>query len=230
MLNEFIKLKFETPIKDIIQLDNVKLKTCEILLLLSIIFDYSTIEGYEKYIIYMVLPIYAFGFFLRDIYYLTSFNFNQKVFLEQLTSEKMYNFLNNDRTLNSIIVQVAKELVYTKIVMNKNIDADKLTYELNDNLDLLNLPSLKYKSFLEIMDELEVLIQSDANDPQRRHLYDNFKLNNDYKQVFQFILDEHIKATNVKSRDKVLSPSLFGSCLPCIFKLIDLPESEEKEH
>ena len=224
MLNEFIKLKFETPIKDIIQLDNVKLKTCEILLLLSIIFDYSTIEGYEKYIIYMVLPIYAFGFFLRDIYYLTSFNFNQKVFLEQLTSEKMYNFLNNDRTLNSIIVQVAKELVYTKIVMNKNIDADKLTYELNDNLDLLNLPSLKYKSFLEIMDELEVLIQSDANDPQRRHLYDNFKLNNDYKQVFQFILDEHIKATNEKSCDKVLSPSLFGSCLPCIFKFIDLPE------
>ena len=172
----------------------------------------------------MVLPIYAFGFFLREIYYLTSFNFNQKVFLEQLTSEKMYNFLNNDRTLNSIIVQVAKELVYTKIVMNKNIDADKLTYELNDNLDLLNLPSLKYKSFLEIMDELEVLIQSDANDPQRRHLYDNFKLNNDYKQVFQFILDEHIKATNEKSCDKVLSPSLFGSCLPCIFKFIDLPE------
>ena len=62
-LKEFITTKFNIPIKDLIQLDNVKLKTCEILLLLSILFEYKDLEGYEKYIIYMVLPIYAFGFF-----------------------------------------------------------------------------------------------------------------------------------------------------------------------
>ena len=108
--------------------------------------------------------------------------------------------------------------------MNKDIDADKLTYELNDNLDLLNLPSLKGKAFLEIMDELDILIEADSTNDQRKHLYENFKLNNDYKKVFQFILDEHIEATNKKTCDDILSPSLFGSCLPNIFKFINLPE------
>ena len=204
MLKEFITLKFDFPIKDIIQLDNVKLKTCEILLLLTILFEYKDIEGYEKYIIYMILPIYAFGFFLRNIYFFTSFKFNQKVFLDHLNSEEMYQFLKEDKSLNDIIVQVAKELVYTKVVMNKDIDADKLTYQLNDNLDLLNLPSLKDKTFLEIMDELDILIEA--------------------KKVFQFILDEHIDASNKKTCDEILSPSLFGSCLPAIFKFIELPE------
>ena len=224
MIQEFKTLKFEFPIKDIIQLDNVKLKTCEILLLLSILFEYKDIEGYEKYIIYMVLPIYAFGFFLRNVYFYTSFKFDQEVFLEYLKSEKMYQFLKEDETLNDIIVQVAKELVYTKVVMNKNIDADKLTYELDDNLDLLNLPSLKDKTFLEIMDELEILIESDSTNEQRKHLYENFKLNNDYKKMFQFILDEHILATNRKTCDAILAPSLFGSCIPTKFKFIELPE------
>ena len=224
MLKEFITLKFDIPIKDIIQLDNVKIKTCEILLLLTILFEYKDIEGYEKYIIYMVLPIYAFGFFLRNIYFLTSFKFNQKVFLDHLNSEEMYQFLKEDKSLNDIIVQVAKELVYTKVVMNKDIDADKLTYQLNDNLDLLNLPSLKDKTFLEIMDELDILIEADSNNDQMKNIYENFKLNNDYKKVFQFILDEHIDASNKKTCDEILSPSLFGSCLPAIFKFIELPE------
>ena len=223
-LKEFITTKFNIPIKDLIQLDNVKLKTCEILLILSILFEYKYIEGYEKYIIYIVLPIYAFGFFLRNIYYLTSFNFNQKVFLEHLNSEELFKFLKEDKTLNNIIVQVAKQLVYTKIVMNNDIDADKLTYELNDNLDLINLPSFKNKTFLEIMAELEILIEADSNNATKKHLYENFKLNHDYKKVLQIILDEHIEATNKKTCDEVLSPSLFGSCLPTIFKFIELPE------
>ena len=224
ILQEFITFKFETPIKDIIQLDNVKLKTCEILLLLSIFFDYENIEGYEKYILYMVIPIYAFGFFLRNIYFMTSFYFDQKIFLEHLNSEELYKFLKEDNTLNNIIIQVAKELVFTKVIMNKNIDADKLSYELNDNLDLLNLSSLKNKTLLETLDELDKLIQADSTNEKMKHLYEQFKLNNDYKKIFQFILEEHIEATKQEQCDKVLSPSLFGSCLPTKFKFIDLPE------
>ena len=80
VIREFITFKFQDPIQDIIQLDNAKLKTCEILFLFTILFDYEEIEGYEKYIIYMVLPIYAFGFFLKNIYFMTSFYFEQKIF------------------------------------------------------------------------------------------------------------------------------------------------------
>ena len=224
VIREFITFKFQDPIQDIIQLDNAKLKTCEILFLFTILFDYEEIEGYEKYIIYMVLPIYAFGFFLKNIYFMTSFYFEQKIFLEHLNTEELYKFLNEDNTLNNIIVQVVKELTYTKIIMNKDIDADKLSFELNDNLDLLKLPSLKNKKILEILDELDKLIEVDKSNEKMKLLYENLKVNNDYKQLFQIMLDEHIQASKDITCHKVLSPSLFGSCLPAIFKFIDLPE------
>ena len=224
MIKEFSICKFDNPIKDIIQFDNVKLKTCEILFLLSILFNFEQIDGYEKYILYMVLPIYAFGFFLREIYYKTSFYFLKEKFLVLLDSQKLYQYLKEDNaTLNNIIVQVVKELVYNKVVMNTDIDVDKLSLELNDNLDFLNLSSLKGKTFLEIMEILHKSIEEDK-DSELKFLYDNLKINNDYKQVFEIILNEHIEATNNSTCDKVLSPSLFGSCLPCIFKFIDLPE------
>ena len=38
------------------------------------------------------------------------------------------------------------------------------------------------------------------------------------------MLNEHIIATQSQICDKVLSPALFGSCLPTIFHFIDLPE------
>ena len=179
VIREFITFKFQDPIQDIIQLDNAKLKSCEILFLFTILFDYEEIEGYEKYIIYMVLPIYAFGFFLKNIYFMTSFYFEQKIFLEYLNTEELYKFLNEDNTLNNIIVQVVKELAYTKIIMNKDIDADKLSFELNDNLDLLNLPSLKNKKILEILDELDKLIEVDKSNEKMKLLYENLKVNND---------------------------------------------------
>ena len=224
MLKEFITFKFDFEIEAIIQLDNVKLRTCEMCLLFSFFFNYDEIEGYEKYIMYMVMPIYAFGFFLKSIYFLTSFGFNKEEFLKHLNSEELYKFLNEDKTLNLIITQVAKELAYTKIIMNKNIDIDKLSLELNDNLDLLNLPSLKNKSLLEILDELDKLIEADATNDKNKHLYQYLKPNNNYKEVFDLILNSHIVASKNEKCDKVLSPSLFGSCLPCIFKFIDLPE------
>ena len=171
-----------------------------------------------------MIPIYAFGFFLRNIYFMTSFYFDQKIFLEHLNSEELYKFLKGDNKLNNIIIQIVKQLVYTKIIMNKNIDADKLTYELNDNLDLLHLSSLKNKTLLETLDELDILIEADSTNDKMKHLYQNFKLNNDYKKIFQLILEEHIEATNQEKCDKVLSPSLFGSCLPVKFRFIDLPE------
>ena len=224
MVKELKTYTFEYSIDYLIQLDNAKLRTSEMLMLMTFFFEYEEIEGYEKYIIYSILPFYAFGFFLKSIYFLTSFRFNKSIFLNHLNSEEMYKFLKEDTSLNLIIAQVAKQCAYTKIIMNKNIDANKLTMNLDNNLDLLNLSSLKGKSLLEILDELEKLIEADANDEKKRHLYDNLKSELDYKGIFQKILDEHIDAANKEKCDEILSPSLFGSCIPCIFNFIDLPE------
>jgi hypothetical protein len=69
ILQGFITFNFETPIKDIIQYDNARLKTCEILFLLSIFFDYENIEGYEKYILYMMIPICLWILFKEYLLY-----------------------------------------------------------------------------------------------------------------------------------------------------------------
>ena len=224
MVKELKTYTFEYSIDYLIQLDNAKLRTSEMLMLMTFFFEYEEIEGYEKYIIYSILPFYAFGFFLKSIYFLTSFRFNKSIFLNHLNSEEMYKFLKEETSLNLIIAQVAKQCAYTKIIMNKNIDANKITMDLDNNLDLLNLSSLKGKSLLEILEELEKLIEADANDEKKRHLYDNLKSELDYKGIFQKILDEHIDAANKEKCDEILSPSLFGSCIPCIFNFIDLPE------
>ena len=95
------------------------------------------------------------GFFFRNIYYGTTFTFDQKIFLEHLKSEELYKFLEDENILlNDILVQVCKQLLFTKIIMNKNIDINNMSLELNDNLDFLNLSNLKNKTFLQCMEEL----------------------------------------------------------------------------
>ena len=222
-LNEMLTYKFSSPIQTILQLDSVRLRTFELLLALSLFFDYEQIEGYEKYIMHQVLPIYAFGFFFKNIYFKTSFLFRQQYFLEHLKSEEMYQFLNQEASLNLILNQVVEELVYTKIIMNKNINANNLSLKLDDNLDLLNLPSLKGKTLLQVLDELDKLIELDSTNEKMKFIYDNFKSKYNYKELFQIILDDIIESTNKKQCDDILSPSLLGSCLPNKFTFIELP-------
>ena len=224
MIKDFRNLQFDISVDALIQLDNIKLRTCEMLLLFSILFEYNEVEGYEKYILYMVLPIYSFGFFFRNIYYGTSFLFSQKEFLLHLKSEELYKFLEEDTTLNNILVQVCKQLLFTKIIMNKDSDINKLSLELNDNLDFLNLSNLKDKTFLQSLEELDKLIEADPTDEKKQILYDYLKPVNNYKEAFQKILDIHIEAANANKCDEILSPSLFGSCLPIKFSFIELPE------
>ena len=225
-IKELKTLKFDVDLTKIIQWDEINLKTCNLLFLFSILFEYNEIEGYEKYILYMVLPIYAFGFFLRNIYYKTSFLFNQKEFLEHLKSEELYKFLEEETTLDSIIIQVTKQLLCTKLLMNKdmNININNLSFELSDNLDLLNLSNLKNKTFLQFLDELDILIEADSTNEKMKPLYENLKPIQTYKKAFQKILEYHIDSALISKIAKVLDLSLFGSCLPIKYSFIDLPE------
>ena len=224
LLNEFRTYKFDTSVQKIVQSEYMKLMTCEILSLLTLFFDYEQIEGYEKYILYMVLPLYAFGFYFRELYFKKSFGFEPEYFLEHLNSEEMYKFLNEETSFDLILIQVVEQLSYTKIIMNKNIDVNKLSLKLEDNLDLLNLSNLKGKTLLQTLDELEKLIEIDSTNEKMRLIYENFKPQYNYKEMFKIILDEHIETTKKNKCDKVLSPALFGSCLPKKFTFVDLPE------
>ena len=224
LIKELKSLKPDILIHPLIQLNKIKTCSSELLLLLSILFDYNHIEGYEKYLLYLLLPIYSFGFFLKNIYFKNHFVFYKKEFLEHLNSEEMYKFFKEDISLNLILTKLIKELVYNKSIMIANVDENKLSMKYEDNLDYLNLQSLKGKNILEILDELSILIEADANNKKMQPLYNNLKSDFNYKEIFQKILNIHIQEAINDKLEIILHPSLFGSCLPNIFKFIDLPE------
>ena len=223
-IKKFKSLTSDVPFHSLIQLNKIKLAASELLLVLIILFEYNQIEGYEKYIIYMLLPIYSFCFFLKNIYFKSHFAFDKKEFLENLNSEKMYKFFKEDTSLNLALTQLIKQLALIKAMMAKNIEETKCSMEIDDNLDYLNLSSLKGKNILEILDELDILIKADANNKQKLHLYNNLKTDCNYREIFQKILNVHIKEASKETLEKYIPPLLFGFCLPIKFKFIELPE------
>ena len=136
----------------------------------------------------------------------------------------MYKFFKEDTSLNLSLTQLIKQLALIKAIMAKNIEENKFSMELDDNLDYLNLSSLKGKNILEILDELDILINADANNKQKLHLYNNLKTDFNYREIFQKILNAHIHEASNEALEKLLPPSLFDFCLPIKFKFIELPE------
>ena len=225
LIKEFVNLSFKASLETSEIENNHLYHIYEIIFLITCFFDYEEIEGYEKYILYMALPIFAFGFYLKNLYIQNSFIFSKEKFLEHLNIEELYKFLKEDDSLNLIIIHLVKELLINKIIISKGIDIDKLSLELNDNLDLLNLSSLKNKTLLETLDELGKLIEVDSTNEKMKHIYENFKTKNNYEEVLKKVLNDYIEKTKNGECCEQLGPHLFIACIPNIYKFIDLPET-----
>ena len=222
-LEELKNLKFDMSLNEILNNDRLKIKLCQIIFLICLLFDYEEIEGYEKFIIYMSLPIYGFGFFYKDIYFKNTFTFFKDKFLLELKEEKLYEFFKTGKYIERVFPHVIKLLLITKLLMRNDIDCDKVTLELNGMLDLLNLSELKNKSFLDILENLEKSFVNISNEKDKK-IWEIFNPKLNYIDSLKLILNEMIKVAEESKCDKVLSPSLFGSCLPIIYNFIDLPE------
>ena len=223
-LEELKTLEFDRSLEELINNDSLRLKLCYLFMLSAILFDYEEIEGYEKYIIYYSLPIFGFGFFYKDIYFKNSFTFVKNSFLNLLTEEKMYVFLEKEKSLDIIFNHVLKQILITKLLIKNEVDCDKISLENNDILDLLNLSDLKNKSFLQILEYLDKSIMLDIPNDKNINLSKYFKPKNNYKEALNILLNELIEVATKDKCDKILSPSLFGSCLPIIYNFINLPE------
>ena len=226
ILEELKSLSFDRDLIDFIQNDSLRLKLCQLFFLLALLLDYEEIEGYEKYIIYIALPIFGFGFFFKDIYFQNSFIFKKANFLSSLTEEKLYEYFKKDKSLENITLHVLKQLLITKLLIKNDIDCDfdKISLEINDILDLLQLPELKNKSFLEILEHLEKVIMAEISTDKNQNLAKVFKPKNNHREMLKILLDDHINVATKDKCDKILSPSLFGSCLAIKYSFINLPE------
>ena len=224
-LEELKTLEFDRNLDELINNDSLRLKLCYLFMLCAILFDYEEIEGYEKYILYYTLPIFGFGFFYKDIYFKNSFSFKKISFLSLLTEEKMYEYFGKEKSLDIIFNHVLKQILITKLLIKNEADCDKVSLENNDILDLLNLSDLKNKTFLQILEYLDKSIMDDIIPVEKNiNISYIFKPKNNYKEALNIFLKEHIDVATKDKCDKVLSPSLFGSCLPIIYNFINLPE------
>ena len=172
----------------------------------------------------MSLPIYGFGFFYKDIYFKNTFTFFQDKFLEVFKEENLYKFLESGQYIERVFIHVIKLLLITKLLMKNDVDCDKVSLEVNNILDLLNLPELKDKSFLEVLECLEKSIALNISNKKGKNVSEIFNPKKNYKESLKIIFDDIKKVVDEGKCDKVLSPSLFGSCIPNIYNFIELPE------
>ena len=58
-----------------------------------------------------------------------------------------------------------------------------------------------------------------------KYLYDIFKPNNKYKDVYQILINSFTEEVKKEACPKQLTQNLFISCFPNIYSFVDLPET-----
>ena len=215
---------YEVDLRKIIENDYCKFILAELLFLLCVFFNYSNIEGYEKYILLIFMPLNGFGYFLRKIYLDNSFSFiknkTEKSFISQMNLNNLIKYLKEDKeaTNNILSFLLKKIFIANCILKNDRIDNDDNS-SIDDLLEKFNLSSLKNKNYIDILDELIILINNDSN-PN----FSIFKCNYSYNEIFSSLVNKYEKMINEEACSKYLNASLFGSCLEVKYCFIELPK------
>ena len=189
-----------------------------ILFLLCVFFEYEQIEGYEKYIIYIFLPVFSFAYYFRKLYldnslsfikgnpFRINYNINPKDFGSNMNEKNFFAFLQTDNAMNSLIYIMKKIVIVNYILKNKE-NIEKSIFEINNMYDNFNLAQLKQKNILEILDELNILINNEKNEkiiqaqnmeekPMENiyNLFLHFNYINidifNHKKIFEFLINE----------------------------------------
>ena len=226
LINNLKDYTFDLDLEVFIKYDSMRLTLSEFLFFIVLFFDYNEIEGYEKYILYFTLPAFGFEFFYREIYINNSFEFNKAKFTEIMNEEEFYKYLNGgiSKNLNLIVRHIVEQLFITKILIKneQQLHYEYISLELNTMLDDLNLSELKNKTFIQILDYLE---KSIMNNETENKFFEYLKPTKTYKEIFTKIILKHQEAIQTEKCDKLLNPSLFGTCLPIIYNFINLPKT-----
>ena len=161
-------------IPTMINFDQFNIILSGILFLLCVFFEYEEIEGYEKYIIYLFLPVYSFAYYFRKLYLNNSLTFakedlinknsiiNEKAFINKMNENYFFEFLKNDNSMKYLNFILKKIVIANCLLKNKD-KVDKGMFEMNNIYESFNLPQLKQKNIIQILDELEIIINNEKN-------------------------------------------------------------------
>ena len=255
LLYRMCNLNQNKNISTMINNDQFNILLSGILFLTCVFFEYQEIEGYEKYIIYMFLPIYSFSYYFRKLYLDNSLSFikefkfkknnngmNDKTFMSNMNEIKFFEFLSTDKAMDPLIF-ILKKIVIVNYLLKNIEDIDEGMFELNNMYQNINLSQLKQKNVLQILDELDILINKEKNEknnqiqtmeeePQENIynvFFNFFKSNNsnmnNYKNVFNFLIKEFTNEIKKELCPKTINPNLLAFCEEIKYKFIYFPEN-----
>ena len=249
-----INLNHNKNISTMINNDQFNIILSGILFLLCVFFEYEEIEGYEKYIIYLFLPVFSFAYYFRKLYLDNSLSFikgykfkknnniNDRAFGTNMNEKNFFEFLQTDNAKNSLIF-ILKRIVIVNYILknNDNEDIEKNIFEINNMYDSFNLPQLKEKNILGILKELHILINTEANDKNNEtqntdeetkeniyNLFLNFsnikKSIYNHSNIFNFLIKEFSNEINKELFPRVINPNLLAFCEEIQYNFINLPK------
>ena len=208
--------------------DNLKVKLSQILFIISILFDYESLKGYELFIMKIFLPLYTIQYYIKYILISNEFKFDIQILLKKFNYTEFSNYIKTDNNIQKVLEYLAQRiLLYNSLIRHDNgdyiINNQDLTFDLNNNLDIIGLSYFKLISYEKIIIMLDNIEEKD----------NDIKIINSFLRLFlsemkinDFFSDNIlnlIKNCITKILDIYISPNLLGSCLPIEYNLINLP-------
>ena len=205
----------------------------KVLLSLSILFDYDEMEETFKYIIYIFLPYFCFGYYYRDlIFKKTSNNLDKVTLKKKLNREDVNLYLEtNNKKIMNYFIGFLKKFAITKLITDFHHENELIINNFN-NLSLDYLLSLIekdnfYKSLSKNKNENEINVLDiinylpkilNSNDLFYKVFGDIFESN----KVFNSIFDNIIK--NYKKQEAI-SKELIIQFSPIKFEFTSLDKN-----
>ena len=209
--------------------DKLKVKLSKILFIISILFDYEDINGYEIFILKMFLPLCTIQYYIKHILISNEFKIDFLIFKNKFNITQFSNCIKTDNNIQNILKFLSQKILfYNSLIRHNNnndytIQKQDITFELNKALDLMGLSNFKLKSY----DKILTMIDNFDKKPDDNKIINSF-LNQflSKKKINEFFSDDYLELIQNcinKDSNKYISLKLLGSCLNIEYNLINLP-------
>ena len=196
----------------------------KILLSLSILFDYEEMEETFKYIIYIFLPYFCFGYFYRDLFIKkASNNLDKTTFKKKLNVDDLKIYLETkNKIIMNYFIGILKKFAITKLITDFHHKNEAIINNFN-NLSLEGLLALiekdsfykslsKNKKEINVIDIIYYLPKIlNPNDLFHKIFGNIFECNKVFKNIFENI-KKYYREKEICSKELIIqfSPIKFG--------------------
>jgi hypothetical protein len=192
----------------------------QILTIIAILFDYETINGYEKYIMKLFLPLYIIQYYLRSILINYKLQFNLNELKNRYNLSQFKEYLKTDNNVNNTIKFIAKNIKLTNHLIGNNKHFDN---EINSILDKVGVSNDNLGDFFD-----KIFMPDYPEEKSPKSTIDSFfsqflpkmEINDFFAEKFFTIFENYIASNN----NLFINPNLLGSCLPITYNFISLPK------